>query len=207
MLNQHSGNEASTFHQSQQQELCSAIDLQESELMTELSDDPLETLTLNASSGIFETNNVRLGGATENKTSIITVSEHLQSQPQPQSSSYVDVEPPIGKGPYQCKDCSKIFPKWPQFKRHKAEHLDEKFYRCSLCPMNFNFEINLTLHQMIHEAEISGCLECQECPAKFSRLASLKSHVRVHAQEEHYVCSECGEECATKARLDTHIGL
>jgi predicted RNA-binding Zn-ribbon protein involved in translation (DUF1610 family) len=117
-----------------------------------------------------------------------------------------EIQPPIRKGPHRCPDCGKSFPKWPQFKRHQAEHLDEKGFRCSLCPMSFNFEVNLQLHVMIHEAEESGCLECKMCPAKFTRMASLRSHVRVHEKEENLVCPECGDEFATKARLDMHIG-
>lgn len=115
-------------------------------------------------------------------------------------------DPPLGKGPYRCTDCEKVFLKWPQFKRHKSEHLDIKKFQCPLCSMSFNHEVNLKLHEMIHEAELSGCLECKLCPAKFSRLASLKSHIRVHEKEENLVCVECGDEFATKARLDTHLG-
>jgi len=117
-----------------------------------------------------------------------------------------DIEPPIGKGPHVCSDCGKTFLKWAHFKRHKAEHLDEKSFRCSVCSMSFNYESNLTLHTMIHDAEANGSLECKMCPAKFSRMASLKSHVRVHEKEENLVCTECGDEFATEVRLQNHLG-
>ena len=122
------------------------------------------------------------------------------------SPSATLIEPPIGKGPFRCTVCNKEFLKWPQFRRHKTEHLDEKSFKCRLCPMTFNFEINFQLHCMVHEAEKDGVLQCQVCPAKFSRLASLKSHLRAHEKDENLVCQECGDEFQTQARLESHMG-
>jgi len=117
------------------------------------------------------------------------------------------IEPPVGRGPFRCPTCNKAFLKWPQLRRHKLEHLDEKLHKCTLCSETFNYEENLKIHMLIHEAETTGCLQCQLCPTKFSRLASLKSHLRVHEKEENIVCQECGDEFPTKARLETHLGI
>ena len=116
------------------------------------------------------------------------------------------VDSPVGKGPFKCDVCTKVFPRWPQLKRHKAEHEDDKVFRCSKCSLTFNYDSNLKVHTLLHSAEESGCLECQLCPAKFSRLASLKSHLRVHEKDDNLLCSECGDEFPTKARLEAHLG-
>lgn len=109
-------------------------------------------------------------------------------------------------GPFHCNICQKDFPKWPSFRRHKLEHLDEKSFRCDQCPSSFNYEANLKLHGMLHEAEKSGSLQCQVCSTKLSRLASLRSHIRIHEKEENLVCAECGDEFPTKGRLEAHLG-
>ncbi|CAG7838417.1 unnamed protein product, partial [Allacma fusca] len=120
------------------------------------------------------------------------------------STQNITVEPPIGKGPFKCNICGRIFQKLPQLKRHKVEHLDDKVLRCQKCPLTFNYEANLKVHVLLHEAEDSGCLQCQMCPAKFSRLASLKSHLRVHEKDDDLICPECGDEFPTRARLEAH---
>lgn len=115
------------------------------------------------------------------------------------------VQPPRGKGPFSCQ-CGKTFAKWTIFKRHKQEHLDDKAFSCNVCTMSFNFESNLNLHKTLHRAETTGCLQCQQCPAKFSRLAGLKSHLRMHEKDEMVLCNECGDEFSTTARLNIHLG-
>ncbi|ODM96660.1 putative zinc finger protein [Orchesella cincta] len=99
-----------------------------------------------------------------------------------------EIEPP-GKGQFRCTVCSKTFLKFNLYNRHKQEHLDDKAF----------------LHMIFHEAEATGCLQCKNCPAKFSRLASLKSHLKVHEKEEMVTCQQCGDEFPTTARLNTHL--
>lgn len=136
---------------------------------------------------------------------------HLESQTNSRKKSEPEISIAAKKqlknqGPFHCSICDKEFMKWPSFRKHKATHLDEKLYHCKLCPSSFNFETNLTLHGMFHEAEVSGCLQCPVCSIKLSRLVSLKSHLRAHEKEENLLCVECGDEFPTKGRLDAHLG-
>jgi len=82
------------------------------------------------------------------------------------------IEPPIGRGPFVCSICFKSFQGYQQFRKHKTSHLDEKPFRCVDCGAQFNFEMNLKLHTMVHDAFHSGNLQCQVCLAKFSRLGT-----------------------------------
>ena len=53
----------------------------------------------------------------------------------------IEVEKPIGKGPFSCDQCNKVFPKWPQLKKHKKTHIDEKPYQCAECTASFNIQV------------------------------------------------------------------
>lgn len=122
------------------------------------------------------------------------------------STATNSIEPPVKKGPHRCPICSKLFTNWLPFRRHRQEHLNEKPHVCKVCRESFNFEVNLKLHEMIHEAESSGCLQCRVCEVKFLRFASFKNHLRVHEKDELCVCQECGDEFSTMAMLKSHIG-
>ncbi len=54
-------------------------------------------------------------------------------------------------------------------------------HRCDQCPQTFNVEFNLTLHKSTHT---TSDFTCPVCNKKFSRIASLKSHVMLHEKEE-----------------------
>ncbi|GLH06252.1 Krueppel homolog 1 [Gryllus bimaculatus] len=113
----------------------------------------------------------------------------------------LEVEPPIGKGPYCCEVCGKEFSKWSQMKKHLKLHSDDKPFTCPECPASFNVEHNLTLHLVTHNTENPSCPECNK---KFSRMASLKAHIMLHEREESLFCPECGDEFSTQAQLDIH---
>ncbi len=122
------------------------------------------------------------------------------------SAASSSIGPPIKKGPHRCPICSKVFANWLPFRRHRQEHLNEKPHVCKVCRESFNFEVNLNLHEMIHEAESTGNLQCRVCEVKFLRFASFKNHLRVHEKDELCVCQECGDEFSTMAMLKSHIG-
>uniref|UniRef100_A0A8B9J3S2 Zinc finger protein 236 n=1 Tax=Astyanax mexicanus TaxID=7994 RepID=A0A8B9J3S2_ASTMX len=75
-------------------------------------------------------------------------------------------------------------------------------HRCDLCPQSFNMEFNLRLHKSTHN---NADPTCPVCDKKFSRVASLKSHIMVHEKEENYLCSECGDEFILQSQLSLHL--
>ncbi|KAK1790236.1 hypothetical protein P4O66_014157, partial [Electrophorus voltai] len=75
-------------------------------------------------------------------------------------------------------------------------------HRCDQCPQSFNVEFNLRLHKSTHGTADPTCPVCDK---KFSRVASLKSHIMVHEKEENFLCSECGDEFILQSQLSLHL--
>ena len=112
------------------------------------------------------------------------------------------IQKPIGKGPYFCEICRKKFQLWSSLKKHSKEHENDKRYPCRECDATFNLEKNLTLHSASHN---TNNLICPECGTKFRRLASFKSHLAIHQEEDNLACPECEMEFTNETRLEEHI--
>ncbi|XP_066507917.1 zinc finger protein 236-like [Hoplias malabaricus] len=104
---------------------------------------------------------------------------------------------------YRCSICSHIYGTENQLQRHLKDHeANDKPHRCDVCPQSFNVEFNLRLHKSTHN---SSDPTCPVCDKKFSRVASLKSHIMVHEKEENFLCSECGDEFILQSQLSLHL--
>ncbi|CAE1253065.1 Zinc finger protein 236 [Acanthosepion pharaonis] len=115
------------------------------------------------------------------------------------------IKPPVGKGPYHCEICNKVFPKWNQLQRHIKTHDDDKPFRCTQCNDSFNVEDNLKLHMATHPQNHNRQPTCPECGKTFTRTASLKAHIILHIKEENLMCTECGDEFSLQSQLDRHM--
>uniref|UniRef100_A0A3B4G2K0 Zinc finger protein 236 n=1 Tax=Pundamilia nyererei TaxID=303518 RepID=A0A3B4G2K0_9CICH len=73
---------------------------------------------------------------------------------------------------------------------------------CDQCSQTFNVEFNLTLHRSTHT---TSDFTCPVCNKKFSRIASLKSHIMLHEKEENLICVECGDEFVLQSQLSLHL--
>uniref|UniRef100_A0A3Q3VYE9 C2H2-type domain-containing protein n=1 Tax=Mola mola TaxID=94237 RepID=A0A3Q3VYE9_MOLML len=103
----------------------------------------------------------------------------------------------------KCSICSQIFTTESQLQKHLRQHeVNDKPHRCDQCPQTFNVEFNLTLHKSTHT---TSDFTCPVCNKKFSRIASLKSHVMLHEKEENLICSECGDEFVLQSQLSLHL--
>ncbi|CAH1269462.1 ZNF236 [Branchiostoma lanceolatum] len=109
---------------------------------------------------------------------------------------------PPSEEPHKCEVCGREFTKWAPYQRHLREHADDKPFRCTECTLSFNVEYNLMLHLAIHDTDSPTCPDCGK---KFSRVASLKSHIMLHEKEETLICQECGEEFSLQSQLDRHM--
>ncbi|XP_050395157.1 zinc finger protein 236 [Patella vulgata] len=130
--------------------------------------------------------------------------QEVNVQPPAQLPKQPDIKPPVGKGPYNCEYCDKIFKKWNQLQRHVKTHDDDKPFQCGTCTASFNVEDNLILHESTHVGENQDPV-CPECGKKFSRVASLKAHIMLHEKEENLMCPECGDEFGLQSQLDRHM--
>ncbi|XP_035808978.2 zinc finger protein 236 isoform X2 [Amphiprion ocellaris] len=103
----------------------------------------------------------------------------------------------------KCTICSQIFTTESQLQKHLREHeVNDKPHRCDQCPQTFNVEFNLTLHKSTHT---TSDFTCPVCNKKFSRIASLKSHIMLHEKEENLICVECGDEFVLQSQLSLHL--
>ncbi|XP_061116663.1 zinc finger protein 236-like isoform X1 [Conger conger] len=103
----------------------------------------------------------------------------------------------------KCTVCSLSFTKESQLQRHIRDHeINDKPHRCDECPLSFNVEFNLKLHKSTHAVVDPKCPKCHK---KFSRVASLKSHIMLHEKEENLICSECGDEFVLHSQLSLHL--
>ncbi|KAM3872736.1 zinc finger protein 236 [Diretmus argenteus] len=103
----------------------------------------------------------------------------------------------------KCTICSQVFTTESQLQRHCRDHeANDKPHRCDQCPQTFNVEFNLTLHKSTHTTCDPTCPVCHK---KFSRVASLKSHIMLHEKEENLICTECGDEFILQSQLSLHL--
>nr|XP_023835956.1 zinc finger protein 236-like [Salvelinus alpinus] len=103
----------------------------------------------------------------------------------------------------KCTVCSQSFTTESQLQRHQRDHeANDKPHRCDQCAQTFNVEFNLTLHKSTHATSNPTCPVCHK---KFSRVASLKSHIMLHEKEENLICTECGEEFILHSQLMLHL--
>uniref|UniRef100_A0A3B4G659 Zinc finger protein 236 n=1 Tax=Pundamilia nyererei TaxID=303518 RepID=A0A3B4G659_9CICH len=103
----------------------------------------------------------------------------------------------------KCTICSQIFTTESQLQKHLREHeVNDKPHRCDQCSQTFNVEFNLTLHRSTHT---TSDFTCPVCNKKFSRIASLKSHIMLHEKEENLICVECGDEFVLQSQLSLHL--
>lgn len=131
---------------------------------------------------------------------------HFESaQPIPITTAEAVIKPPVGKGPYRCETCDKVYPKWNQLQRHIRTHDDDKPFRCTVCNDSFNIEANLKLHLATHPQNDNRQPTCPECGKTFTRTASLKAHIILHVKEESLMCTECGDEFSLQGQLVRHM--
>ncbi|KAK5862695.1 hypothetical protein PBY51_018064 [Eleginops maclovinus] len=103
----------------------------------------------------------------------------------------------------KCTICSQIFTTESQLQKHLREHeINDKPHRCDQCPQTFNVDFNLTLHKSTHT---TSDFTCPVCNKRFSRIASLKSHIMLHEKEENLICVECGDEFILQSQLSLHL--
>ncbi|XP_068425075.1 zinc finger protein 236-like isoform X2 [Clinocottus analis] len=128
------------------------------------------------------------------------------------SNDETDVDPREAKGggfsdgelkDKKCTICGQVFTTESQLQRHLREHeVNDKPHRCDQCPQTFNVEFNLTLHRSTHT---TSDFTCPVCNKRFSRIASLKSHIMLHVKEENLICAECGDEFILQSQLSLHL--
>ncbi|XP_060938042.1 zinc finger protein 236-like [Limanda limanda] len=103
----------------------------------------------------------------------------------------------------KCSICCHVVTTDSQLQKHLREHeSNDKPHRCDHCPQTFNVDFNLILHKSTHA---TSDFTCPVCKKRFSRIASLKSHIMLHEKEENLICVECGDEFVLQSQLSMHL--
>lgn len=123
----------------------------------------------------------------------------------PTTSSTLSNNQDCEKNCFTCSFCLSKFEKQAHLKKHQTSHAEDKPHKCDNCSESFNVANNLVLHEVaFHSTDIRPT--CPECHKSFARLATLKSHIAIHWQEELLSCLSCGEQFSTDFYLNNHIG-
>ena len=89
-----------------------------------------------------------------------------------------------------------------KYKKHLKSHEEDRKHKCPKCSVSFNFEKNLRLHTASHNTDD---LVCPECKKRFNRIASFKSHLTIHQDEDNLMCTQCEALFTTEAALNEHV--
>ncbi len=79
---------------------------------------------------------------------------------------------------FQCRYCSKTFPRVDSRKRHERTHTGQKPHVCKFCGHSFVTAYHKRLHERTHTKEKP--YECSSCNKGFSRMDSLRRHEKLH---------------------------
>ncbi|XP_066925905.1 uncharacterized protein [Clytia hemisphaerica] len=133
-----------------------------------------------------------------------------------------------GKGKYICKICDRDFTWFGNFQKHVLQHgnIKENDYffpvdnlaeehmiskesnnnfRCKLCNKTFTRVSSLKTHIRMHNG--LRPFKCKECELAFTTNRALKMHSRIHSGERPYKCGLCDKTFTRKDELQAHTYL
>lgn len=111
---------------------------------------------------------------------------------------------PLSRKLHPCADCGRRFVTSSNLSRHRRMHrlaAEGGGERCSLCGKLYLSASALQMHMLTHRPRHA----CGVCGRLFSRLWSVKCHLRSHTNERSYVCAHCGKKFADRANLRAHL--
>ncbi|XP_069363856.1 zinc finger protein 431-like [Maniola hyperantus] len=108
---------------------------------------------------------------------------------------------------YKCNVCDKIFDKKYILSTHmKRDHLEQRDYKCEICPYTCFTNKELKCHMIKHNG--SRIFECSVCKKSYARKKTLHEHMRIHNNDRRYACQVCGQafvqNCSLKGHIKTH---
>jgi len=105
---------------------------------------------------------------------------------------------------YQCPKCPNSF----NFETHLKVHLEkhslphrEPDMFCDHCEMTFNNRSALNYHMQKH---VKPSYQCTKCTKSFQSEFGLKYHLKIHNNEAHHLCHDCGKKFISPYKLVQH---
>ena len=117
--------------------------------------------------------------------------------------------------PFKCTDCGEKFAKKTVLKFHRANK--NKRFKCDVCGLAFGVNSALKVHKLTHVEEKP--FKCEICPKQFIQQTNLMKHIRIYmssSEEEHremeerklnakrFKCDECAIMLSSKKTLRGH---
>jgi len=109
---------------------------------------------------------------------------------------------------FKCDVCNKAYKRKIDLTDHSAKHTGEVLYKC--CGKTFSKRSNFYRHKKQHTGD--NVFACNQCPAKFTRNDSLKTHIStIHSEVDGYksastlVCDICRQLCTSQMALTLHV--
>lgn len=94
------------------------------------------------------------------------------------------------KTTFSCDQCKETFQSNTTLVKHIQKH-SVKVYKCKSCEKVFNNRSGLYFHTLAKHNDSFKMIPCTLCESKFTRQASLKSHMKkFHKKEKHRACKE-----------------
>ncbi|XP_028440252.1 zinc finger protein 260-like [Perca flavescens] len=114
-----------------------------------------------------------------------------------------DVECNTGNTSVSSSGCAGRFGHEEHLQKPTGVQKKRKTYCCSVCGKGYTRIKSLRIHLRFH-SEGNG-FPCSVCKAIFKKPSSLTIHMRIHTGEKPFSCSVCGKRYAQKGNLRQHL--
>ena len=115
-----------------------------------------------------------------------------------------------GGGPFSCDNCSQIFKRKGNLKRHEVSQHFQPKYPCHSCEQKFSRKDNLTHHiNNVHLNEGSR-FECKKCNEHFSKESNFHRHIdgsKNRDGSDKHTCNVCHDHFCTSRKLSKHMQI
>ncbi|XP_053663199.1 zinc finger protein 780A-like [Anopheles marshallii] len=112
---------------------------------------------------------------------------------------------------FQCATCGILFGQLAQLTRHEFTHMRGKF-TCDICDKIFSNPGSMNSHMKRFHSNVKAIKTqekhiCNQCGKSVSSAAYLKTHMRLHSNEEPFACTICGARFKLYRYLKWHMAV
>jgi KRAB domain-containing zinc finger protein len=102
-----------------------------------------------------------------------------------------------------CQECGEKFAENYQLEAHKLNHVNNKPFKCDLCPKAFSCKNSLVTHMKENHFSDSKIFNCKNCSYETKSSMAFNGHKRTH--NKLFKCSKCAKKIPTSTDLKQHM--